>query len=118
MKLPKGMTQKQLELLLLITPKPLGKGKTILEAAKILDISRQAATKRLNNFKKNFPAEYKNWDRFRKLRSYIRQNLHDKYPKWKRLKYGDRGSFSYNEYIESKYINKKNFYYNPIKEKF
>lgn len=54
----KGVTKKQIEILQLIYPTPIGAGLTILEAAQLLGIHRNSAQSRLNNFKKRFPNEW------------------------------------------------------------
>jgi len=75
MKLPKGLTRRQMDLLIKITPGPIGEGKTIIDAAKELEITKQAAHERLRNFKKNFPNEYQTWWDLRELSRKQREGL-------------------------------------------
>lgn len=53
--MPMWMTFGQLDLLMLITPGPIGAGMSIIDAAKKLDISYDAANRKLQTFKKRFP---------------------------------------------------------------
>lgn len=61
MKLPKGMTKKQLNTLLLIMPGPIGQGMKKHEAAKHLNICIRSVYYRLSRFKKKFPEQYQNF---------------------------------------------------------
>ena len=118
MELPKGLTKKQFELLLLITPEPIGKGLKANDAAKQLGISRQAVTLRLNNFKKKFPNEYAILESMQTITQFHRIFLHDWFPQPRRIGYCDVGRVSFNKYEHSEYSVKGKKKYNYIKEKF
>jgi len=61
-----NVTQKQLEVLLLFAPPPLGEGLKQVEIAQELGISVKAVEKRLNTFKKDFPTAYDRLWNFKK----------------------------------------------------
>lgn len=77
----KKPTEKQTELLLRIAPKPLGYDMRINEAVESLGISKFAAYRRLQTFKKNFPGAWENFKSLRKVRKRHRFAL-----RWKRTK--------------------------------
>lgn len=71
--------QKYVDILLRITPGPIGRGMTIKTAAKDLGISCRTIKYKLTQFKKNYPEA---WGNFKKLRELARQ---DRYKlRWKR----------------------------------
>ncbi|MFW9879074.1 MAG: helix-turn-helix transcriptional regulator, partial [Candidatus Thorarchaeota archaeon] len=86
MQLPKGLTKKQFELLLLITPEIEGGGKSITQAAKELGISYNSAKNRLYTFKKNFPKEYQKWYKIREMSRHHRKILNCDYNNIKKKK--------------------------------
>ena len=67
---PMWMTQGQLDLLMLVVPGPLGKGMKIIDAARELNISVDAAKMKLRRFKTRFPEA---WDRIEGMRSSMRR---------------------------------------------
>lgn len=70
---PSWMTQGQLDLLMLIVPGPLGSGMKVVDAAKKLGITHEAATQRLGRFAKRFPVA---WERVEAMRNTMqRQGL-------------------------------------------
>ena len=54
-------TKNQLEVLLLLTPNPIGEGLTEEQVAERLGISQSAVSDRVNTFKKNFPKAWERW---------------------------------------------------------
>jgi hypothetical protein len=91
-KRPVWMTRGQLDLLLLITPGPLGKGMTITAACKVLGITNNAGFKKLRTFKDRFP---KAWGRILVMRRTMKRHR-DKM----REDAGDKGVFSLEALIE------------------
>lgn len=75
MEFPKGVTRRQIDLLIKITPGPVREGKTITEVAQELGISRQAAHERIRNFKKKFPEFYDNWHSLIRIQKKHRKSL-------------------------------------------
>lgn len=83
MEFPKGMTKKQIELLVLILPAPRFKGLKIKDAAKELGIQAGTAYKRLGAFKKKFPDLHKKLFAGKKIVTKHRLQLEQ----WNRYKY-------------------------------
>ena len=55
------MSDKQTEILLMLTPPPLGVGLTMTKVSQCLGITTRAGWKRIANFKKHCPKAYENW---------------------------------------------------------
>lgn len=66
----KKITEKQIEILKLIYPGPVGGGMKVVDAAKKLGISKRAAFYRLISIKKNFP-EF--WEQYLMARRVMRR---------------------------------------------
>jgi len=112
-------TKKQIEVLLLITPGPLGEGLKIKEVAEKLGISEIAVKKRLERFKRNHPDAWERFEGIRNVSRRERDNLHNHI--WRITNLGETFSrenyfdteesietISY-EYLEKKYKIRRKF---------
>lgn len=74
---PTGLTRKQLDLLMLVWPGPVGQGLTVAEAARGLNITVRAAQYRLKHFKQRFPEAWEKYESARELLRQDRLKIHD-----------------------------------------
>lgn len=77
---PVWMTDRQLELLMLIVPGPLGFGMSVTTAAKKIGISKRAGFLRLQKFKMRFPSAWKKIIRMMTVMSRQRKALQNESP--------------------------------------
>ena len=63
----KGLSEKQVEALILIVPGPIGQGLTQKEAAKILGLNERDFRSRLTRFKIRFPDAWENFESMRNV---------------------------------------------------
>lgn len=71
----KRVTSKQIEVLLLTTPGPLGAGLTQIEAGMVLGVTKGAIAQRLGRFKSKYPNSWDNVISIKYTASRQRENL-------------------------------------------